>query len=109
MNVEITETRDNRLFARKEVEAEVRFDAATPKRAEIKETLCGKLGVNPELAVIRKIGTKFGQKKAHVLLHVYDDKAKLGKLEQHYVMVREGFAQKKEKKKKASAAKAAKK
>ena len=47
------------MFDRKEVEASVSFDAATPKRAELKQAISGKIAANPEFMVLRKVRPSF--------------------------------------------------
>lgn len=109
MNVEILSSRENQMFNRKEVEASVSFDAATPKRAELKAAISGKIAANPELMVLRKVAPSFGTKSVKVLAHVYSSKESLERTEPDYVKVREGMMQKKEKKKKAASKPAKKK
>lgn len=104
MNVEITEKRENKLLGRTEIEALVTYENVTPKRKEMKELVCTTLGFNPENAVLRKVETQFGVKKAKVLVHAYPSKDKMMKTEPLYILVREGLAEKKKKEKKAKAA-----
>ena len=108
MNVNILATMDNKLLERKEVEAEVSFDSATPKRAELKSAICQKIGANPELVVIRSVSSNFGRKVVKVLVHAYAKKESLMVIEPVHIKVREGMMAKPEKKK-APAAPAKKK
>lgn len=105
MNVNILTTTDNKLLERKEVEAEVSFDAATPKRAELKTAISHKIGANPELVVIRSVSSMFGRKAVKVVAHAYSQKEILLGTEPVHIKVREGLMAKPEKKKKAPAAK----
>ncbi|HIH23009.1 TPA: hypothetical protein HA238_04730 [Candidatus Micrarchaeota archaeon] len=100
MKVEITDTTENKLYERKEIKADVSFVGPTPKKAEIKTELAGKVGANPELCIIRKIKNEFGKQEVAVLMHSYESAETLKKNEPDFVLVREGLAQKKEKKKK---------
>lgn len=109
MNVSILSTSENKLLERKEIEAEVSFEGATPKRADLKQAICGKAGINPELMVLSVVTNAFGRHTVRVVAHAYADKEKLMKVEAHHIKVREGLAQKKEKKKAAAAPKAEKK
>jgi len=104
MNVEILSSKENQLMGRKEVEASVSFDAATPKRAELKGAIGGKIAANPDLMVVRKVSPNFGTKSVKVLSYVYSSKETLMSVEPKHIKVREGFAQKEEKKKKAAPA-----
>ncbi|MEK6979074.1 MAG: hypothetical protein AABW86_02540 [Candidatus Micrarchaeota archaeon] len=100
MKVEITDTTENKLYERKEIKADVSFVGSTPKKAEIKAELAGKVGANPEVCVIRKIKNEFGKQEVAVLMHSYDNAETMKKNEPNFVLVREGLAPKKEKKKK---------
>jgi len=108
MNVNIVSTNDNKLLDRKEVAAEIAFDGPTPKRAELKQAIGGKLGANPELMVLREVSSAFGRKMVRVLAHVYATKEALLVTEPKHIKIREGLLQKEEKKK-AEPAKKAKK
>jgi small subunit ribosomal protein S24e len=103
MNVDIVSTIDNKLLERREIRAEVSFDAATPKRAELKQAICGKVGANPELMVLREVSSKFGRKSVSVTAHLYPSKEVLMVTEPNHIKVREGLMAKPEKKKRAAA------
>ncbi|MBI5051548.1 hypothetical protein HZC08_02200 [Candidatus Micrarchaeota archaeon] len=109
MTVEIKSNQSNPLLHRKEINADISFTGTTPKRAEMKTEVAGKLGVDPGLCVIRGIRTKFGEKKASISIHSYEKMEKLKATEPNYILVREGLAEKKKKEKKVAAAKAKKK
>lgn len=109
MNVNILTTTENKLLDRKEVEAEVSFDSATPKRAELKSAISQKIGANPELVVIRSVSSVFGRKLVKVLAHAYSKKESMMGTEPVHIKVREGLMAKPEKKKKAAAPAAKKK
>ncbi|MFH0738074.1 MAG: hypothetical protein V1827_05325 [Candidatus Micrarchaeota archaeon] len=109
MNVQLIASTENKLLERKEIDAEVSFDAATPKRAELKAAVCHKVGANPDMAVLRKVSPSFGRKTVKVLAHAYNTKEALMATEPVYVKVREGMMAKPEKKKVAPAPKARKK
>jgi len=103
MNVEVIVTKENPLFGRKEVEAKVSFDGATPKRAELKQAIGGKIAANPDLMVLRSVSSAFGTKSVKIVAHVYSSKEAIMGTEPDYIKVREGLMQKEEKKKKAAA------
>jgi len=104
MNINIVSTNENKLYDRKEVRAEIAFDGPTPKRADLKQAIGGKIGANPELMVLRKVESSFGKKAVGVLVHVYANKELILKNEPRYISVREGLAEKKVKAKKAAPA-----
>ncbi len=103
MTVEILESIDNKLFDRKEVQVQIDFGGPTPKRAEIKQLIGGKIGANPELMILRSVTSSFGKQVIKAVVHVYANKEMLMSTEPHYIKVREGMAQKKAKKVKAAA------
>lgn len=95
---------ENKLLNRSEISATLSFDSATPQKKVIKEKICTTLAINPELAVVRKIKNKYGLKEVDVIIHAYQNKEILMKTEPYYILVREGLAQKKEKKEKQKTA-----
>ncbi len=99
MNTSILVTTDNKLLERKEVSAEVSFDGATPKRAELKDAVGQKIGQNPELMVLRKVSSNFGRRVVKITVHIYSNKDTLMNTEPSYIKIREGLMQKPEKKK----------
>ncbi|MBI5227975.1 hypothetical protein HY988_05285 [Candidatus Micrarchaeota archaeon] len=103
MTIEILSTVDNKLFDRKEIEVQIAYGGPTPKRAEIKQLIGGKVGANPELMILRSVSSNFGKQMVKVVAHVYANKEMLMKTEPHYIKVREGMAEKKAKKAKAAA------
>lgn len=105
MNVNLISTTENKLLERKEIEAEVIFDGATPKRADLKSAICQKVAANPELVILRKVSSSFGRKAVKVVAHAYSAKEKLMATEPIYIKVREGLMTKPEKKKAAPAPK----
>jgi small subunit ribosomal protein S24e len=98
MNVEILSSKDNQLLGRKEVEATVSFDSATPKRAELKQAIGGKIAANPDLMVVRRVTSSFGARSVKVLAYVYSSKESLMGVEPKHIKIREGLMQKEEKK-----------
>jgi small subunit ribosomal protein S24e len=109
MNVNLLSTTENKLLERKEVEAEVSFSGATPKRTQLKEAVSQKIGANPDFVVLRRVSSAFGRCTVRVIIHSYTNKEALMRTEPTHIKVREGFMPKPEKKKAAPAAKAKKK
>ncbi|MFH1520392.1 MAG: hypothetical protein ABID61_01985 [Candidatus Micrarchaeota archaeon] len=102
MNVNIISNNDNKLLDRKEVEAEVSFEGATPKRVQLKEAVGQKIGSNPDLMVLRTVTSNFGRHMVKVRVHSYSSKETLIATEPVHIKVREGLMAKPEKKKKAA-------
>jgi small subunit ribosomal protein S24e len=107
MEVKIETTTENKLLERKEIDAYVNFDGATPPRSEIKSAICGKVGANPDLVVLRSVDNEFGRKRVKVSAHVYEDEAVMSRNEPEYIRKREGFGQEKKEEPKAEEAPAA--
>ncbi len=92
MEIEIISKKDNKMLDRKEINAIVNFDAATPSRREIREAVSTKLGLNPELTVLNSVVNEFGAKRIRVLAHAYADMKKLMDTEPEYLRKRDGIA-----------------
>jgi ribosomal protein S24E len=99
MEVEVLREKENPLLERKEVEFRVSHpNAPTPKRAEVLELLSKKLGVKPELVVIRRISTLHGRSYSSGLAHVYQRMERLLSIEPKYLLERGKPKEKVEKK-----------
>lgn len=109
MDIEIVSKNDNKLLERQEISATIRFEGKTPGRKEIRSEIGGKLGANPDVIVLRTVSSEFGIKRIRVVAHAYQTAELMKKREPNYVLVRDGFAEKKPKKKKAAPAPAKKK
>jgi ribosomal protein S24E len=96
MEVEIISSKDNKLLDRKEINAVVHFEGATPARKEIREAVSTKVGLNPDLTVLSSIVNEFGAKQVRVLAHSYNDMKKLMETEPEYLRKREGIGVPKE-------------
>jgi|YelNatPaOPRAMG01_1025707.scaffolds.fasta_scaffold08038_10 ribosomal protein S24E len=111
MEVEIISTTENKLFERKEINAALHFENATPTRKEMREAISTKLGLNPELTVLSSVVNEFGNKRVRVIAHAYKDIKKLMEIEPLYIRKRDGVGvpPEAEKPKKEAAAPAEKK
>lgn len=98
MDIEIKGKKENKLIGRQELSCSVGFEKEIPSRKNVRDALCAALGVAPELLVVKSIKGKFGAKNAHIVAHVYKDKTGAA-MEAKYLLVRDGLAQKAEKKK----------
>ncbi len=62
------------LLSRKEIHFEVEHPgAATPKKAEIKESIAKQYNAAPEKITIKSISTAFGANKSTVVARIYED------------------------------------
>lgn len=109
LDIEILSKIDNKLLDRIEVKAVIGFSAQTPNRKEIRTEISGKMAANPDNVVLREVLNEFGTKRIKVSAHVYNDPDTLKKNEPYYILVRDGLAEKKERKKKEKKASTAKK
>tara|TARA_Y100000296_G_C5151666_1_gene246749 strand:+ start:730 stop:1104 length:375 start_codon:yes stop_codon:yes gene_type:complete len=73
MNITITKQTESPLLSRKRIISEVSFKGKTPSRLELKKELASKLKTKQELIEIRHIYGKFGEEKAKLIAHVYED------------------------------------
>ncbi|GEM_PF-444368 len=105
MNVDIKSTVENKLLSRKEIEAEVSYEGATPSRGDIKQSICGKIGANPDLVVLREINTGFGKQMAKVVAHSYENVDALANTEPEHIQKRFKVGKAKEEPKKEEAPK----
>ena len=81
MEIEIKNKKDNQLLKRQEVTGEISFTGATPSNKQFQEELSKKLGVAPELVVVRHIYGAFGVGKAAFEADAYATKEQLDKIE----------------------------
>lgn len=98
MDVEIISSKDNKLLDRKEINAVVHFEGATPNRKELREHVSTKVGLNPDLTVLSSVVNEFGLKQVRVLAHSYKDLKKLMEVEPEYLRKRDGIGLPKEEK-----------
>lgn len=89
METEITKKEENKMLGRKEVSATVSFTGPTPKRKEIKDSVCGKIGANPDLVALREIKNEYGTRKVGVKAHVYESKEQMSKVEPEHIRKKE--------------------
>jgi len=97
-NVAIVKQSDNRLIGRKEYVLRVDYDGGTPSRSELREIIASKLGVNVGRLMIVSVDPSFGSRFSRVIARVYDSEETLKRFEPKYLLIREGFIPKPEKK-----------
>jgi ribosomal protein S24E len=81
MNLKITEQKDNPLLVRKEIKAQLSYEAATPSTKDLHAQLASGLKVKQELLVVKHIYPGFGTRQADVLVYQYESKEQLLKVE----------------------------
>ncbi|MCP3682272.1 MAG: 30S ribosomal protein S24e [bacterium] len=95
MQIKIIAKNEKPLLSRTEIEAELEFSAATPRRAELKKQLAEGLKVSPDLVVIRKTVQAFGNREAKLYANIYKTKEDVDKYESQ-VFLKRGESKKKE-------------
>ena len=81
MNTNILQEKENSLFKRKEILAEVDSPDKTPSNQELKKELTSKLNTKESLIVIKQINQIFGKRTSKVLVYVYKDEKSLKEIE----------------------------
>lgn len=81
MNLQIKEQKTNALLSRKEVRATLAYEQVTPRREELKKQLATAMKADASKLVIRHIHPIYGERKAELLVFIYDDEASLKTLE----------------------------
>ena len=99
-DVEIVSKKENKLLNRNEVAVVVGFPAQTPSRKDLRAAIAGKIAANPDFLTLISVTNEFGIKRIKVLAHSYSNGDLMKKNELNYVLVRDGLAEKKPKKKK---------
>ena len=81
MEIEIKNKKENPVLQRNELTGEITFTGPTPSNQQLLAELAKKLGVQPELIVIRHIYGSFGSGKAKFEAIAYASKEQFDKIE----------------------------
>jgi ribosomal protein S24E len=79
--MDITSKKENILLSRIEIEAECKFEKATPSMEEVKQALSKVLEIEKDLIAVKSIYTAFGHSQAKVIAHQYFSKEDMLKIE----------------------------
>ena len=96
MELTIVNERENPLFNRKELEVKVIHDGGTPKVSEVRDKLSALKSFNMDSFVVRSIESKYGKEESFATVFVYSDPKTLMKVEQKYILKRNGLIVEKE-------------
>ncbi|MBC7085728.1 MAG: 30S ribosomal protein S24e [Methanomethylovorans sp.] len=88
MDVKIIEDKKNVLLNRRELRFEVTFEGPTPKRIDVKNKIAALLNVPLELVVIQRMKNDFGRQVANGYAKVYEDVARMKKIEEEHILER---------------------
>ena len=69
------------LLGRKRVTMHIDFEKATPQYGEVRKKVAADLKVAEDVLAIQHVYGTFGQRKAKVVVNVYDSKEQLAKIE----------------------------
>ncbi|PIN80238.1 hypothetical protein COV16_01205 [Candidatus Woesearchaeota archaeon CG10_big_fil_rev_8_21_14_0_10_34_8] len=86
MDVEVVKQKKLPLLNRERVTGFVHFDSATPSRLDIKKAVAKKINAKEDFTVIRHVYQRFGERKAKIIAHIYEDASMMKKLEPENLM-----------------------
>ncbi|KYC53694.1 MAG: 30S ribosomal protein S24e [Candidatus Methanofastidiosum methylothiophilum] len=95
MELEIINERDNPLFNRKELNVKIIHDGGTPKISEIRDKLSALKSFKMDSFVVRSIETGYGKAESIGKVFVYADPKNMMKIEQQYILKRNGLIEEK--------------
>ncbi|MFA6088509.1 MAG: hypothetical protein WC755_01470 [Candidatus Woesearchaeota archaeon] len=88
MELEIIKQKDVPVLSRKRIVCLATFDKETPTRKQVNDKLAAMVSTTPDLIITRHIYTKFGERKAKVISHVYKSFDELKKNEDKDVIIK---------------------
>ena len=71
LKLEISKREEVPLLFRERVVCWVSFEGPIPSRKELQEKICSQLKAPLENCVVKHVDTRFGHKKAKVVVHIY--------------------------------------
>lgn len=74
MDIKIESENENKLFGRKEIHFTASYSGKTPSRDEVKEEICKKLSLKPDLTQVIKISQGYGNSMSEVSIYYYSTK-----------------------------------
>lgn len=80
MDMQIDNEREDKMFGRKEIWASTTYTGSTPSREEIKQEVCKKLGLNPDLTLVIKVSQAYGAHSSEIKIHSYSSKEVMDRL-----------------------------
>ncbi len=81
MKAKIINQQENSLFSRQELKVQLSFSGPIPSKADLIQVLASQLKVKPEVVIIKKIFSSFGDTTALALVKVYDSPEVIKKIE----------------------------
>ncbi len=74
MEMNIVSDNENKLLGRREIKATASSTDKTPTKESVKEDICKKLSLDPELVEIREIKQHYGVRMSDILAYSYANK-----------------------------------
>lgn len=74
MDIDIKNEIENKLLGRKEITFAATYTGKTPSKEDIKQEICKKKGLSPDLTVVVKINQEYGKGVSDILVHSYSKK-----------------------------------
>jgi small subunit ribosomal protein S24e len=91
MEIEIRRKEHQPLQKRTEVTARVAFNGATPTKKEAVAAVGKAMNAKPEMVIVRRMLTTYGNRSANVLAYVYDNQETLQTLESKSALKKHGL------------------
>jgi len=88
MDLKVVNEKNDKIFGRKVIEAELSFEGTVPSRGKVLELAASKLKAKNNAIVVRSISPAYGGGKAKVEIAVYDDASKIAEIELNHVVKR---------------------
>ncbi|MGB3908302.1 MAG: 30S ribosomal protein S24e [Methanomethylovorans sp.] len=88
MDVKIIEDKNNVLLNRRELNFEVTFEGSTPARMDVKNKMAALLNVPLELVVVQRMNNEYGRQKLRGYAKIYEDTARMKKIEEDHILER---------------------
>jgi ribosomal protein S24E len=79
MEMKVNSDNENKLFGRREIVATTQFEGKTPTKAEIKESICKQMNLDPEISEVIRIDQAYGLKKCTATVYTYTNKEMMQK------------------------------
>ena len=88
MEITITEDKRNELLKRRELLFLVTYEGPTPSRQQVLDKMVALLNLNPNLALIDSLKTRFGKMELRGTARVYDTEEMKVQMERPYMLKR---------------------
>lgn len=84
MELKINSDNENKLMGRREISASASYNDKTPTKDEVKQELCKRLSLDPELVEIREIRQQYGLRMSDIVAFSYKSKEDMAKMAKYH-------------------------